>query len=203
MLSDADIESSAVSVLRGAMEEADRRLLLAKNGHEKRTAVFAALRAVSTFLGSIGCKVMPLLVLSDTILQLDNGTVDPVLQKKATTGRARTGVLRGSLEGHVIGVVKAMVECGDSPLEARRKVARVLRQAGVRPARGGGEITARTIRAWGERASADSRSPAARYLARFPLGRPHQDPEAEKASLLRGLAGLARRFAEKPANPRS
>jgi hypothetical protein len=62
---------------------------------------------------------------------------------------------RAALRGHAAGTVQRLVEAGLSLKDARTRVAKALNKLGVRPERGSGQTTARTVRTWCEEVAAD------------------------------------------------
>jgi hypothetical protein len=98
---------------------------------------------------------MPILHLQDALRMLDEGTVSPMLKPFRRRGRSRSTDARAALIGRVAGSVAQLVEAGVSPLETRTWVAKALVEHGVRPERGSGEMTERTVREWCEGVDAD------------------------------------------------
>ena len=200
----ADGVPAAIETLQQALEKTAREYDATSDAGEARKAVIGALRAVTDFAQIVGCQIWPLLQLQDALLQLGRGVTAPILIKtNAKGGRGRTGISRGGLQGFALGVVRSLVDYGDKLPEARHKVAAVLCRAGVRPLRGAGKITERTIKEWGDAASAAPKSPAASLLSRFPPSARSENPDAEKALFLKDLTVTARRFVEKSVNPPS
>ena len=103
--------------------------------------------------------------------------------------------------GHAVGAVRYLTDCGERLKDSRICIAQVLNSVGVRTARASGTITARTLKEWGDKASAEPRSTTAIALKRFPSGGKWTDVSAEKQSLLRAIGRIAQRFKNESVNP--
>ena len=121
----------------------------------------------------------------------------PFLQKTKKSGRVPVGALRSSFEGHAVGIVRVLNNSGLSLRDARRMVAREINRAGVRPTRGKGPITERTIREWDERVAEYPASLTARAYDRFIRGRHWGSFAAKDKILLHYIGAVAKRFVEK------
>jgi hypothetical protein len=193
MSKEAASTASALEALRVEMTKAKGEFASSSAAHDKRVAAIRLLLATQDVIASMGCETQPLWVLIDGLMQLNSGDTPPLFQKSAKPagGRAPTGLLRGSLEGFTLGIVHAMIVCGERPVTARSRAAKVLQNAGVRAASGTGNITARTIQTWGEKASTNRKSVAAKVLGRFPPSRKPDDPQSEINRLLHSLEVVA------------
>ena len=112
---------------------------------------------LSIFASVISSRLhVPLGVLFDALMNLDDGKVLPLLKPAKKTGRARASAMRGSLVGGAAFTVKRLADTGMHIRDAEKTVARVLNNLGVKSARGRTRtITGRTIRGWCEEVSAD------------------------------------------------
>jgi hypothetical protein len=123
---------------------------------------YLSLVAVSAFL-SLFAPVKreglsaSLAALESALWALDEGVVQPILKpaRRAQRGRARSSVLHQELKGAAVYVVDRFHYLGLEQKKARAIVAAELRRIGVKPQRGSGEITARTIRGWCQEVAAD------------------------------------------------
>jgi hypothetical protein len=120
-------------------------------------ALDAAWRLVALFKQPLSENLfLPLLHLRDALGKLDEGTVAPMLTKPVRRrGRTTSTDARAALRGHAAGTVERLVEAGLPLEDARALVAEALNERGVRPERGSGQITARTVRTWCEEVAAD------------------------------------------------
>lgn len=137
------------------------RSLTASPLHERTSAVIAP-SAVWQFLmqfGPIMAETLhtPLMSLHSALDALNSGTVEQVLQPtvSASGGRTPDSAKQQHIVGYAVGAVGRLRWTGMSPGEAYRAVADTLSPLGVRPSRGKGSLTARTVRGWCERVSAD------------------------------------------------
>jgi len=144
----------------------------------------------------------PLAVLFDALMSLDDGRALPLLKPANKTGRPRASAFRGSLIGAAVLTVKRLTEVGMKTPAAHEAVARNLKGAGIKPARGRvGAITARTIRGWCEEVSADvgrNGEAAQTYdlLIKDPRGSATNGlrPKQARTVLLGRLAAVARKI---------
>jgi hypothetical protein len=154
----------------------------------------------------------PLAALESALWALDEGVVQPILKptRPAQSGRARSPVLYQELKGAAVYVVHRLHYFGLEQKQARATVAAELRRIGVKPDRGSGEITARTIRGWCEEVAADvGRHGVAAQRSHALLLHPgnkvleNMPREAAKSWLRSRLKFFATAIGEKPANPLS
>jgi hypothetical protein len=150
--------NDAFNFLYDGLREAKLRFETGNDGG--RDGVVHALETMLKFLYlyepvQSGGLQAPLAMLFNALMNLDDGAVHPMLQKVPRRGRTRASAGRESLIGTVAFTVDALCDTGKPLDDAREIVARELRRAGVRPDRGGGEFTSRTVRAWCERVAAD------------------------------------------------
>lgn len=124
-----------------------------------RLGAVVALRAVYTFLMNI-CPApaeglhIPLLNLHSALLALNENNVEPILRPIKRTGRAVSSPKRFELIGIAIGSARRLEWTGTAPAAANGQIAARLTALGVKPTRGSGRITDRTLRGWRERAEA-------------------------------------------------
>ena len=119
-------------------------------------ALAAAWRLVALFKQPFSENLfLPILHLQDALRKLDEGTVAPMLKPARRRGRTTSTDARAALRGHAAGTVTRLKEAGISWEDARSLVAEALVKLGVRPERGTGQITARTVRTWCEEVAAD------------------------------------------------
>jgi hypothetical protein len=166
-------------------------------------SVETAVKFLSVFSPVISSALhAPLGQLLDALLSLDDGRALPLLTPVKQTGRPRASALRGSLIGAAVYTVDRLTETGLPAHRARDAVARTLKAARVKPARGRAQIiTRRTIRSWCEEVSADvgrHGEAAQTYdpLINDPSLSPatHLPPLKARAVLLEWLAVTARRI---------
>jgi hypothetical protein len=133
---------------------------------EGRPGAIDALLAVMEFLSLISAPgellhLRPISALVSALMSLNDGEVLPLLEPVRRSGRARNSVAKEGAKAMAVFVVKRLAGMGLDPNLACERVARVCRQAGVRPGRKGGEnqigteTTARTVRKWCDDISAD------------------------------------------------
>jgi hypothetical protein len=98
----------------------------------------------------------PLIALFNALLSLNDGNVLPMLKPVPPRGRSRASGIRDSLRGAAAFTVTRLCATGRSAPDAHADVARVVRDAGVKAARGRyPTITGRTVRGWCEEVAAD------------------------------------------------
>jgi hypothetical protein len=121
-----------------------------------------SLCAVSAFLGLFGPVrreglFAPFAALESALWALDEGVVEPILKapRPARPGRARSPAPYQALKGAAAYVVCRLGDFGHGQSEALKVVAADLQRIGVKPERGSGEITSRTVRGWCEEVAAD------------------------------------------------
>jgi len=197
---------------------AERREAQFEFAHGNRlTGAYLSLVAMTAFL-SLFSPVrqeglsMPLAELEGALWALDEGVVQPILKpaRRARTGRARSSVLYQELKGTAVYVAHRLHSLGLEQNEARKMVGAELRQMGVRPDRGSGDITARTIRGWCEEVAADvGRYGAAAQRCDALLSHPankaleNMPREVAKSRLLSRLRFFVTTIGAKPPNPSS
>ena len=178
---------------------------------------YLSLLAVSAFLSLFGPVKQeglsaPLAALESALWALDEGVVEPILKpaRRARGGRARSSVLRQELKGAAVYVAHRLHSLGLEQKEALAIVAAELRRIGVKPDRGSGEITPRTIRGWCDEVAADvGRDGTAAQRCYLLLSHPEDrtlddmPPEAAKSWLRSRLRFFVTAIGGKPANPLS
>ena len=184
------------------------------DGHH-RAGAYLSLVAVNAFLSLFGPVrreglSTPLAALESALWALDEGVVQPILKpdRRARSGRARSSVLYQELKGAAVYVVHRLHHLGLEQKKARAIVAAELRSIGVKPDRGSGEITARTIRGWCDEVAADvgRRGVAAQRsyaLLSHPANKAFENMprEAAKTRLRSRLRFFVTAIGGKPANP--
>jgi hypothetical protein len=203
--------NEAFDFLYGELREAKRRFEAGNDAG--RDGVIHALETIVKFLGLYepvltGGLHAPLAMLFDALMHLDDGDVLPMLQKVPHSGRARASAGRESLMGMVAYTVDALCATGMPLDDARETVACELQRAGVRPGRGRGEFTSRTVRTWCEKVAADvgARGEAKQTYALLEKkfgaegGTKDKDPESIRSDLLKRLSDVCSetRAGEKP-----
>ncbi len=128
-----------------------------------RNATLIALGAASRFLMQFRAALdeqlhLPLMNLSSALIALSNNDVAPILKPTLTAapkgGRALAAADRQWLIGVAVGTVGRLRWTGLRDREAQKVVAATLVRLGITPARGTGQITARTVKEWCDRVSA-------------------------------------------------
>ena len=152
--------NEALRILFDRLREA-RRQFEEEDDHG-RTGAFTALGGLWQFIvlfeeGKAGTLEVPLLRLQDALVSLDAGSVQPIVekQKRRLGGRPPSSHGYMALKGHVAGTVKQLVNAGLSRNDAHQRVAKQLKQLGVRSERGPGHVTATTVRNWCDEVSVD------------------------------------------------
>ena len=187
----------------------------AKGNHQD--GAYLAVLAVSAFLSLFGPVRQeglstPLAALESALWVLDEGVVEPILKptRQARSGRARSSVLYQELKGAAVFVVHRLHRLGLEQKKARAVVADELRSIGVKPDRGSGQITARTIRWWCEEVAADvGRQGVAAQRSHTLLSHPgnkaleNMPREAARSCLRSQLRHFVIAIGGKPANPPS
>jgi hypothetical protein len=153
---------------------------------------------------------VPLAALESALWALGEGVVEPIFKppQPAKTGRARSPDLHQQLKGATAYVVRRLCDLGHARSEAWKVVAADLRHIGVKPDRGTGHVTARTVRGWCEEVAADigcHGTAAKRYhqLLAHPANKvPDRiSPEEAKSWLRSRLRLFATAVVGKPAKP--
>jgi hypothetical protein len=172
VIGDADLErlNRALAEMFDALTQAARL----RHTSNYRAAAIMALRAAWTFIArfevGLGQNLHASLIeLSSALIALNDNNVEPLLQPTPAMagGRAPDSPARQALIGFAAGAVGRLRWTGLHRAEAHKLVADALRKVGVRPSRGSGRVTERTVREWCERATADygGRSTAAMNAA--------------------------------------
>lgn len=134
--------------------------LYRKKGDNGRAGASAALgacwRFVMLFKGPLAESLhVPILNLHASLKALDNNLVLPILKPVPCSGRAPSDDARAALKGCAAATVQRLMQTGLNSRGANLAVAKKLRQLGMRPERGSGEITDRTVRHWCEEVAVD------------------------------------------------
>jgi hypothetical protein len=206
------IEPSDLRLLNEALaylfQELDKaNALYQSNANAGREGVIHSVETVLKFLSVFAPVISsrlhaPLAVLFDALMNLDSGTVLPLLKPAKKTGRARASALRSSLIGAAAFTVRRLTETGMKAPAAYKAVARCLRDAGIKPARGrAGTLTERTIRGWCEEVNTDvgrqgEASQTYDLLIFDPRGNATNDllPAQARTALLKQLAKAAKKI---------
>jgi hypothetical protein len=100
---------------------------------------------------------VPLAALESALLGLGEGIVEPILKpsQKRKDGRSPSPGLNREIRGAVAYVVQRLCDFGCSREDAFNAVAADLKRIGVKPDRGSGSVTNRTVRGWYEKVMAD------------------------------------------------
>jgi hypothetical protein len=133
-----------------------------------RHGVIKALNVVTEFLlrfEDTHDHRLPFTYLLDALLSLDEGLVQPLLKQARRPRGGRSPVPPGieSCQGLAAATVQRLVDTGLNQKEAREKVAKVCRDAGIKPGRKGvddspgqdPETTGRTVYGWCKKIKAD------------------------------------------------
>jgi hypothetical protein len=202
---------SAFNNLYAGLVEAKRRFETGSNGG--REGAIHAIESVLKFLeGSAVVRSnglhAPLVALFDSLMNLDDGVVRPILQKVPHSGRGRASAMRESIKGTVAFTVDRLCASGLPIARARKLVARTLKEVGLDAERGRHPaVTERTIRGWCEDVAADvsRKGEAAQTFARLQADvslANGSDPPSVRRELLARLSNLicGTRNAQKPVN---
>jgi hypothetical protein len=160
------LNSSDLTTINQALSELFIKLRFALNLYQSRqldrAATIVSLNAAWQFLIWFDPVLneqlhMPLLNLSSALIALNGNNVAPILRPTPTPkgGRAPDSPDRLVLIGIAVGTVGRLVWTKMPVREARKAVAAELVKLGVKSARGNRQITARTIKEWCDRVSAD------------------------------------------------
>ena len=204
--------SSSFDRLREQIIAANAALAIARTATAQRKATRAALSAVMAFCTNNEFTSLPLIFLTDALIQLDRGETPSLLQRRKRTGRPRLSILAGRLRGSAAVVVRELQRLGDSAVDARLQVAAVLNSEDVRqfgdagPKRRNARITERHIRKWCEDAAQIETSIEAETQRRTPSIPADEMGGVEQLRrfwLDRYLPSAARLVPKKPTNPSS
>jgi hypothetical protein len=150
--------NEAFDFLYSGLREAKQRFETGSDAG--RDGVIHALETIVKFLGLYepvlaGGLHAPPAMLLDALMNLDDGVVHQMLRKVKHSGRGRASAGRESFKGMVAFSVDGLCASGMIFKDAHESVARVLREEGVTPSRGSGEVDERTVRGWCEDVAAD------------------------------------------------
>jgi hypothetical protein len=133
-----------------------------QHGDNGRKGAAAALGAMCRFIVLFQSPYreslhVPILRLEDALLRLASNSVDPMLRPvpRPKGGRAVSSEGRRALKGMAAATVKRLQDAGIDRPKAYKAVASELNKLGVRPERGRGSVTVRTVRLWCEDVAAD------------------------------------------------
>jgi hypothetical protein len=188
---------------------------LFESGHNNgREGAILALESVLKFLETSTVVQLyalhaPLAVLFDALMNLDDGVVRPILQTVPRSGRGSASAMRESIKGVVAFTVHRLCTTGVPAADARKFVARTLKEVGLSAERGRyPAVTERTIRGWCEDVAADvsRRREAAQTFDELQRDIPlasGSDPTPIRRDLLAQLRELIcrTRGGQKPVNP--
>jgi hypothetical protein len=151
----------ANSVLAGLLKALRHSVVLRQAGQD-RDAALLALRSVSLFIvrlkpGFDEDLYASFRDLASALVALNEGNVTALVQptQAKAGGRAPDSPMRQVLIGFAVGAVGRLQWTGLRVGEAHKAVADTLHKHGVRPSRGSGRMTARSVREWCERVAAD------------------------------------------------
>lgn len=134
--------------------------LYSSGEHGGRAGAIHALKAITGFfmffrtVESERLQV-PTASLVNALMALDDNNVQPLLKPARHRGRARESEARQALKGMAVLTVQELRKRGFSQNEALRLVVKELSRVGIKPGRGSGNLTTRTIREWREARDAD------------------------------------------------
>jgi hypothetical protein len=213
---DLDTLNSGLCFLFADLRSAKR--LCREKGDNGRAGASAALgaiwRFVMLFKGPLAETLhVPILNLHASLDALENNLVEPILKPVPRIGRAPSSDRRDALKGCVAGTVERLLRTGLSRKDANLAVAKQLRQLGVGPERGSGEVTDDTVRHWCEEVAIDvgqHGTAAQMYHSMFTSAEVDRFSalplDQARTHALDSLAGFVRAIfpealEEKPANP--
>ena len=201
----------AFNELYAGLVEAKRVFETGDNG--RREGAIHAIESVLKFLERSTVVRLhglhaPLVALFDALMNLDDGVIQPILQRVPHSGRSRASAIRESIKGAVAFTVDRLCSTGLPVARARKLVSRTLKEVGLAPERGKNPaLTERTIRGWCEDVAADvsRKGEAAQTFARLQadVSLAHgSDPLSIRRELVARLSDLIRgtRSAQKPVN---
>jgi hypothetical protein len=125
-----------------------------------RDAAIVAIRATTAFLMLFSgvdkeSLFTPLAFLANALTALNSNVVEPMLKPLPSRGRAPASEGRQSFKGFVTYTVCRLQDFGMDDKSSRRVVAKQLKMLGIKPDRGSGDLTARTLREWRQAIAAD------------------------------------------------
>jgi hypothetical protein len=155
---DLDTLNSGLRFLFADLRSAQR--LYHEEGDNGRAGTSAALGAVWRFVVLFKVPLaetlhVPILNLHSSLQGLENNLVEPILKPVPRLGRAPSSDARAALKGCVAGTVERISRTGLSRQDANLAVAEQLRELGVRPERGLGDVTDDTVRHWCDEVATD------------------------------------------------
>jgi hypothetical protein len=137
--------------LLGELREASELYRKSLNGG--RDGAFHAVKAVTAFLmlfDRVNTERLqaPLALLANALKALDSNMVEPMMRPLPSSGRAPASDARRSMKGVAAYVVRRLQDIGIDRAAACKDVATQLVACDVKPDRGSGKITGRTVREW-------------------------------------------------------
>jgi hypothetical protein len=196
----------ALVMLSDGLREATR--LFEEGKDAGRRGVIEALNVVSVFLSFFedpNDYRRPFTNLINALLSLDKGKVTPLLTPVRRSGSPPATLMRESDIGLVAATVKSLADDGLDRNEAYERVAKVCREAGIKPGRGRNpQVTARTVRGWCEGVAVDVGRHSHTAQTFDIIMRKYQQVEGvdERAKRLLLLGGLREYFVKTRADER-
>jgi hypothetical protein len=181
--------NEALQLLFGELREAAELYRSAENGGRDgaRRAVGAVAKFLTSFQAVKEEKLQaPLLLLVNALIALDNNLVEPMVKPRSRRGRAPATLARQTVKAAAAYVVRRFQDFGCNRTAACQDVAKQLRELRIKPDRGSGQITARTVREWCDAINADiGRSDFAGWMFdRFIANSPYMAPRKEARQVL-------------------
>jgi hypothetical protein len=172
----------ALGFLFRGLHEANQQFIEGDNAG--RLGVIAAVSTAIEFLSFFERTTdlrQPLIALLSAVMSLDDGNVPPLLKPRPRSGGLPASRARESDKALAAGTVHRLCQTGLAKNEAYKKVAKVCREAGLKPGRKGAkdsrgqerEITDRTVRGWYEKIAEDRHSQAAQTFDRLRQSQPN------------------------------
>ena len=160
IITEANLETlnSGLRFLFARLREARQQFESEGDGGRKGalTALAATWMFIVLFEGPRSQSLqVPILCLQDALACLEKGLVLPMVKPAPRCGRAPSSDARAALRGCAAGTVQRLLQTGLKSQDANLAVANKLSQLGIRPERGSGEITDRTVRTWCEEVASD------------------------------------------------
>jgi hypothetical protein len=139
---------------------ADLRAARREFGDTQRDGVIKALGALLRFIVLFETPLaellhVPVLLLHEALLGLDDNIVRPLLKPVKKDGRSGSGMAREALKGKTAGTVQLLFQAGISTSDAHRLVGRELGKLGLKTERGSGDLKATTVRHWCDEVAGD------------------------------------------------
>jgi hypothetical protein len=158
-ITETDLQTlnSGLHLLFADLREAQRRFEADEDG---RLGAFTALGAMGRFIilfkaPHAEALQVPIIRLQDALAMLENNLVMPMLRRRPSPGRAPSSHAHATLRGNAAGTVQLLRKTSIDRQQAYRAVANQLKELGVRPERGSGNVTADTVRHWCEEVARD------------------------------------------------